>query len=186
MCAQSHYYGPWKNGPIPWVQTCFRTCASFTHSFRSRSMAVAKMLGWLPITSSTSSQGWALSLKEGACFFCLSKMHSSGFSYLEIIYLQLVCPNNDDYGVFIRWNTEWKTNKCCCFSEHNSVLSETDEWKILNIHCPRQYPIEMNWYTAKSNLFAWQHILFGLYTLHRLYSGCVRYPFTCHFNYLTL
>lgn len=75
MCAQSHYYGPWKNGPIPWVQTCLRTCASFTHSFRSRSMAVAKMLGWLPITSSTSQPRLSPKLK-GRCLILLPEQNA--------------------------------------------------------------------------------------------------------------
>lgn len=88
MCAQSHYYGPWKNGPIPWAQTCLRTCASFTHSFRSRSMAVAKMLGWLPITSSTSQPRLSPELK-GRCLLLLPEQNAlilGWFSYLDAFF----------------------------------------------------------------------------------------------------
>lgn len=54
MTIQRNHYGPWRNGPPPWAQNCLWTCVSFTNSFRSRSMAVAKMLLALPISGATA------------------------------------------------------------------------------------------------------------------------------------
>lgn len=63
-------------------------------------MAVAKMLGWLPITSSTSQPRLSPELK-GRWLLLLPEQNA----LLEVLilgcgfYLQLFCPNNNDFEV---------------------------------------------------------------------------------------
>jgi len=69
-------------------------------------MAVAKMLGWLPITSSTSQPRLSPKLK-GRCLILLPELNALLWVLIlgRSFYLHLFCANNNDYDA-LRLNTE--------------------------------------------------------------------------------
>jgi len=79
----------------------------------------------------------------------------------------------------------WKTNKYCTVDvcqKHleGGGLRRVEDFKYsLYTSIPHSNELEHS-QEHFFFFFGWQHILFGLYTLHRLSSDCFSYQFTCH------